>query len=122
MNELRRFSMKITDMGIRAVDDADGRWCRYDDVKKILKQLTKQNARPMTNEEYAAALAKLQNEAKGNKAQAKRDAKTIKSLRQSCVRLRNKLNKSETIRMKERALLPKVKPCLTYEDIVKREG
>lgn len=122
MNELRRFSMKITDMGIRAVDDADGRWCRYDDVKKILKQLTKQNARPMTNEEYAAALAKLQNEAKGNEAQAKQDAKTIKTLRQSCVRLRNKLNKSETIRMKERALLPKVKPCLTYEDIVRREG
>lgn len=122
MNELRRFSMKITDMGIRAVDDSDGRWCRYDDVKKVLKQLTKQNARPMTNEEYAAALAKLQNEAKGNKAQAKKDAKTIKTLRQSCVRLRNKLNKSETIRMKEKALLPKVKPCLTFEDIVKREG
>lgn len=122
MNELRRFSMKITDMGIRAVDDSDGRWCRYDDVKKVLKQLTKQNARPMTNEEYAAALAKLQNEAKGNKAQAKKDAKTIKTLRQSCVRLRNKLNKSETIRMKEKALLPKVKPCLTYEDVIRREG
>ena len=122
MNELRRFSMKITDMGIRAVDDSDGRWCRYDDVKKILKQLTKQNARPMTNEEYAAALAKLQNEAKGNEAQAKKDAKTIKTLRQSCVRLRNKLNKSETIRMKEKALLPKVKPCLTYEDVIRREG
>lgn len=122
MNELRRFSMKITDMGIRAVDDADGRWCRYDDVKKILKQLTKQNARPMTNEEYAAALAKLQNEAKSYKAQAKNDADTIKSLRQNCVRLRNRVNKSETIRMKERALLPKVKPCLTFEDIVKREG
>ena len=122
MNELRRFSMKITDMGIRAVDDSDGRWCRYDDVKKILKQLTKQNARPMTNEEYAAALAKLQNEAKGNKAQAKKDAKTIKTLRQSCVRLRNKLNKSETIRMKEKALLPRVKPCLTFEDVIRREG
>lgn len=122
MNELRRFSMKITDMGIRAVDDSDGRWCRYDDVKKVLKQLTKQNARPMTNEEYAAALAKLQNEANGNKAQAKKDAQTIKTLRQSCVRLRNKLNKSETIRMKEKALLPKVKPCLTFEDIVNREG
>lgn len=122
MNELRRFSMKITDMGIRAVDDADGRWCRYDDVKKILKQLTKQNARPMTNEEYAAALAKLQNKANGNKSQAKKDAQTIKTLRQSCVRLRNKLNKSETIRMKEKALLPKVKPCLTFEDIVNREG
>ena len=122
MNELRRFSMKITDMGIRAVDDSDGRWCRYDDVKKILKQLTKQNARPMTNEEYAAALAKLQNEANGNKVQAKKDAETIKSLRQSCVRLRNKLNKSETIRMKEKALLPKVKPCLTYEDVIRREG
>lgn len=122
MNELRRFSMKITDMGIRALDDPAGRWCRYNDVKKILKQLTKQNARPMTNEEYAAALAKLQNEAKGNKAQAKKDAKTIKTLRQSCVRLRNKLNKSETIRMKEKALLPRVKPCLTFEDVIRREG
>lgn len=121
MNELRRFSMKITDMGIRAVDDADGRWCRYDDVKKILKQLTKQNARPMTNEEYAAALAKLQNEANGNKVQAKNDAETIKSLRQSCVRLRNKLNKEKTLRAKEKGARL-VKPCLTYEDVIRREG
>jgi hypothetical protein len=85
-------------MGIRAVNDEDGRWCRYDDVKKILKQLTKQNARPMTNEEYLAALAKLQNAVNSFKGQAKADAKTIKKLRQECVRLRNKLNKSETLR------------------------
>lgn len=108
MNELKRYSMRITDMGIRAEKDEDGRWCLYEDVQKILRQLTKNNSRPMTNEEYAAALAKLQNEAKGNKAQAKKNAQTIKSLRQSCVRLRNKLNKSETLRMKERALLPKI--------------
>ena len=108
MNELKRYSMKIMDLGIRAVLDENGRWCFYKDTEKILKQLTKNNARPMTNEEYAAALAKLQNEAKSNKAQAKRDAKTIKSLKQECVRLRNKLNKSETLRMKERALLPKI--------------
>lgn len=122
MNELKRYSMRITDMGIRAEKDEYGRWCRYEDVKKILSQLTKNNSRPMTNEEYAAALAKLQNEAKGNKVRAKQDAHTIKSLRQACVRLRNKLNKSETIRMKERALRPRVQPCLTFADIVKREG
>lgn len=104
MNELRRFSMRVVGMDLRAVDDSDGCWCRYDDVKKILKQLTKQNARPMTNEEYAAALAKLQNEAKSYKAQAKADAKTIKELKQECVRIRNKLNKSETLRAKERYL------------------
>jgi hypothetical protein len=121
MNELRRFSMKITDMGIRAVDDSDGRWCRYDDVKKILKQLTKQNARPMTNEEYAAALAKLQNEAESYKAQAKTDANTIKSLRQNCVRLRNSVNKERTLRAKEKGARL-VKPCLTYDDIIRREG
>lgn len=104
MNELKRYSMRITDMGIRADKDDDGRWCRYEDVKKILKQLTKNNARPMTNEEYAAALSKLQNEAKSNQAQAKIDAKTIKSLKQECVRLRNKLNKAETIREKEKTI------------------
>lgn len=122
MNELRRFSMKITDMGIRAVDDTDGRWCRYDDVKKILNQLTKQNARPMTNEEYAAALAKLQNEAKNYKAQLKADAKTIKSLRQNCVRLRNSVNKERTLRAKEKALKPKVEPCVTYTDVMRKDG
>lgn len=125
MNELRRFSMKITDMGIRAVDDADGRWCRYDDVKKILRQLTKGNARPMTNEEYAAALAKLQNEAKSYQAQSKTDANTIKSLRQNCVRLRNSVNKERTLRAKEKAikaLKPKVEPCLSFDDVIRREG
>ena len=104
MNELKRYSMRITDMGIRADKDDDGRWCRYEDVKKILKQLTKNNARPMTNEEYAAALSKLQNEAKSNQAQAKRDAKTIKSLKQECVRLRNELNKERTLREKEKTI------------------
>lgn len=113
MNELKRYSMRITDMGIRAEKDDYGRWCSYEDVKKILSQLTKNNNRPMTNEEYAAALAKLQNEAKGNKARAKQDAQTIKSLKQACVRLRNKLNKSETIRMKEKAF---------FAEIIKREG
>jgi hypothetical protein len=121
MNELKRYSMKLTDMGIRSVNDEDGRWCRYDDVKKILKQLTKQNARPMTNEEYAAALAKLQNEAKSYKAQAKADAKTIKSLRQQCVRLRNSVNKERTLREKENGARL-LKPCLTYDEVIKREG
>lgn len=121
MNELKRYSMKLTDMGIRSVNDEDGCWCRYDDVKKILNQLTKQNARPMTNEEYAAALAKLQNEAKSYKAQAKADAKTKKSLKQQCVRLRNSLNKERTLRAKEKGARL-VEPCLTIEDILKREG
>lgn len=114
--------MRITDMGIRAENDDYGRWCRYDDVKNILRQLTKNNSRPMTNEEYAAALAKLQNEAKGNKARAKKAAQTIKRLKQEYVRLRNKLNKSETLRMKERAFLPRVHHCLTSAYIVKRDG
>ncbi len=122
MNELRRFSMKITDMGVRAVDDADGRWCRYDDVKKILRQLTKGNPRPMTNEEYAAALSKLQNNAKADSGKAKADAKTIRLLKRQCVHLRNKLNASETIRAKEKALKPKVEPCLSFDDVVRREG
>ena len=52
----------------------------------------------MTNEEYLAALAKLQNEVNSFKGQAKADAKTIKRFKQECVRLRNKLNKSETLR------------------------
>ena len=97
MYELKRFTMKST-REIRSVVKPDGMWCRYNDVERILKQLAKNNPRPMTNEEYLAALAKLQNEAKSYKAQAKADAKTIKSLKQECVRLRNKLNKSETLR------------------------
>ena len=52
----------------------------------------------MTNEEYLAALAKLQNEANSFKIQAKADANTIKRLKQECIRIRNKLNKSETLR------------------------
>lgn len=119
MNELKRYSMRITDMGIRAEKDEDGRWCLYEDVRKILRQLTKNNSRPMTNEEYAAALAKLQNEAKSYKAQAKADAKTIKSLRQNCVRLRNSVNKERTLRAKENGARL-LKPCLTLADVVKR--
>ena len=98
MYELKRYSMRITDMGIRSEKDEYGCWCRYEDVKRILKQLAKNNPRPMTNEEYLAALAKLQNEVNSFKAQAKADAKTIKKLKQECVRIRNKLNKSETLR------------------------
>ena len=97
MHELKRFTMKST-RGIRSVVKPDGMWCRYNDVERILKQLAKNNLRPMTNEEYLAALAKLQNEANSFKVQAKADAKTIKSLKQECIRLRNKLNKSETLR------------------------
>lgn len=97
MYELKRFTIKPTS-GIRSVAKPDGMWCRYSDVERILKQLAKNNTRPMTNEEYLAALAKLQNEAKSFKAQAKADAKTIKELKQECVRIRNKLNKSETLR------------------------
>ena len=97
MHELKRFTMKFT-RGIRSVVKPDGMWCRYNDVERILKQLAKNNLRPMTNEEYLAALAKLQNEANSFKVQAKADAKTIKSLKQECIRLRNKLNKSETLR------------------------
>ena len=59
--ELKRFTMKST-RGIRSVAKPDGMWCRYNDVERILKQLAKNNPRPMTNEEYLAALAKLQNE------------------------------------------------------------
>ena len=97
MYELKRFTMKST-RGIRSVVKPDGMWCRYNDVERILKQLAKNNPRPMTNEEYLAALAKLQNEVNSFKGQAKADAKTIKELRQERVRLRNKLNKSETLR------------------------
>ena len=87
MYELKRFTMKSTS-GIRSVVKTDGMWCRYNDVERILKQLAKNNPRPMTNEEYLAALAKLQNEANSFKVQAKADAKTIKSLKQECIRLR----------------------------------
>ena len=97
MYELKRYTMKST-REIRSVAKPDGMWCRYSDVESILKQLTKNNPRPMTNEEYLAALAKLQNEAKSFKVQAKADANTIKHLRQECIRIRNKLNKSETLR------------------------
>ena len=97
MYELKRFTMKST-RGIRSVARPDGMWCRYNDVERILKQLAKNNPRPMTNEEYLAALSKLQNNVNSFKGQAKADAKTIKKLRQECVRLRNKLNKSETLR------------------------
>lgn len=97
MYELKRFTIKST-RGIRSIANPDGMWCRYNDVERILKQLAKNNPRPMTNEEYLAALAKLQNEANSFKVQAKADAKTIKSLKQECIRLRNKLNKSETLR------------------------
>lgn len=97
MYELKRFTMKST-RGIRSVVKPDGIWCRYSDVERILKQLAKNNPRPMTNEEYLAALAKLQNVVNSLKAQAKADAKTIKELRKECIRLRNKLNKSETLR------------------------
>ena len=97
MYELKRFTMKSTH-GIRSVVKPDGMWCRYSDVERILKQLAKNNPRPMTNEEYLAALAKLQNKVNSFKGQAKADAKTIKKLRQECVRLRNKLNKSEMLR------------------------
>lgn len=97
MYELKRFTMKST-RGIRSVEKPDGMWCRYSDVERILKQLAKNNPRPMTNEEYLAALAKLQNEANSFKIQAKADAKTIKRLKQECIRIRNKLNKSETLR------------------------
>ena len=62
MYELKRYTMKST-REIRSVAKPDGMWCRYSDVESILKQLTKNNPRPMTNEEYLAALAKLQNEA-----------------------------------------------------------
>lgn len=97
MYELKRFTMEST-RGIRSVAKPDGMWCRYNDVERILKQLAKNNPRPMTNEEYIAALAKLQNEVNSFKGQTKADAKTIKRLKQECVRLRNKLNKSETLR------------------------
>lgn len=97
MYELKRFTMKSTRC-IRSVVMPDGMWCRYNDVERIIKQLAKNNPRPMTNEEYLAALAKLQNEANSFKVQSKADAKTIKSLKQECIRLRNKLNKSETLR------------------------
>lgn len=97
MYELKRFTMK-SNREIRSIVKPDGMWCRYNDVERILKQLAKNNPRPMTNEEYLAALAKLQNEVNSFKGQAKADAKTIKRLKQECVRLRNKLNKSETLR------------------------
>lgn len=104
MNELKRYTMRVTDMGIRACQCPDGMWCRYRDVARILRQLSRQNERPMTNEELVAALAKLQNEANSYKAQAKADAKAIKSLKQECVRLRNRANREHTLRMRERGL------------------
>lgn len=97
MYELKRFTMKST-REIRSVVSPDGMWCRYDDVARILKQLAKNNPRPMTNEEYLAALAKLQNVVNSLKAKAKADAMMIKGLKQERVRIRNKLNKSETLR------------------------
>lgn len=55
----------------------DFKYCPY-----CGEELKQESKTPMTQEEYAAALAKLQNEAKGNKARAKQDAQTIKSLKQ----------------------------------------
>ena len=115
MYELKRYTMKST-REIRSVAKPDGMWCRYSDVESILKQLTKNNPRPMTNEEYLAALAKLQNEAKSFKVQAKANANTIKHLRQECIRIRNKLNKSETLRkiLENANKLKEVKICGEY--------
>lgn len=62
----------------------------------------------MTNEEYAAKLAKIQNINDSLKADAKLRAKEIKELKLACVKYKNKINKLETVRAKEQFTLKKI--------------
>lgn len=104
MNELKRFNICKNRMKLKP----DGLWCRFADVEKILSFLTRKNERPMTNEEYAANLAKLQNDNASLKADAKLRTKEIKELKHTCVKYRNKINKLETVHAKELFELRKI--------------